>query len=124
MADPNSSTQIIAGTIGAALGATGLPLPVVLATTLGALIVVAGTKRLEWSRETITAALTAFGLALVLGFSGGQIILWVIQQKWPQVPAIATQVIGSLLCAMYGQKTILPWLLGRLGATIDKEDGK
>jgi hypothetical protein len=124
MADPNASTQLGAGILGAALGATGLPLPVLLATTMGALIVVGNTKRVEWSREAITAALAAFGLALVLGFSGGQIVLWAAQTTWPGVPAIPVQVIGSLICAMFGQQKILPWLLGRMGKTIDGGEGE
>ena len=121
MADPTSGAQIAAGVVGAALGASGLPLPVVLATTLGALIVASNTARVDWSPRAVRAVLTAFALALVLGFAGGQIVLYLAQRALdgPDFPAVAVQVIGSVLCAMYGQRYILPWLLGRMGKTID-----
>ena len=122
MADPNASTQLGAGILGAALGATGLPLPVVLATVLGALIVAANTERVGWSTDAVKAILTAFALALVLGFSGGQIVLYFVLRAFADAPAIAVQVIGSIICAMYGQKVILPWLLGRMGKKIDGGD--
>lgn len=121
-ADPQTTGQIGAGALGAVMAASGLPLPVVLATTLGALIVVSNTKRVAWSRRAIAGALLAFALALVLGFAGGQILVWFVVRSFPDIPALPVQVLGSIICAMYGQRHLLPKLMGKLGAKIDGGD--
>lgn len=119
MADMNTAGQVGAGAFGAVLAASGVPLPVVLATTLGALIVVSNTKRTGWNRKAIVSSVLAFCLALALGYVGGNLLAWFALRTFADIPALPVQILGSLVCAMYGQKVFLPKIVARIGGKID-----
>lgn len=121
MADMQSTAIYLIGGGASYTGAVlvGVPLPVALMAALGALIAVSNSERLTFSARDIIAALLTFCLALGLGLLGGYLVAWVVQQRYPGAPGVVVHAVAAVILAAYGQRQILPRLLGRAGREID-----
>lgn len=118
-AAPSAAGAVIAG---AGLAA-GIPVPVIIAAVVGAVIAVNRGERIELTMRGLWSTFLAFAAALVFGIFGGRLCGVGFERAMLKVfdiplDGLGADIVCALVLAMFSHAVIFPAIAKRLGVEI------